>query len=271
MNISGSVGYTLLKLKSQNKYVLLFADIHDDVNYCKQDSVMIDTWLDNKDNNDILLEEAVREKLSLTELWPGSLHTKKLQELNRNNHKIKPIDVRPLLIPFSWELSEINKELSKMSLKEYISKLEDLFNLKKTKFMLNYIYPEVKKLGDSIFKVSLLTHFNELKELFEEFKEEYKKYMEKTILYLFRNNPVVLERINNLTSLIMEWYILVLIHNSDINTIIHVGLAHSNRLLDLLSQVYRFEVLKESGINRMSERHSHNACVKMPEDISDIF
>ena len=70
MKLSGSVGYTLLvldiptnshengiinKYQLSPKYVLLLSDIHDGVKYCIEESIMIDKWLNSKDNNDILL------------------------------------------------------------------------------------------------------------------------------------------------------------------------------------------------------------------------
>jgi hypothetical protein len=301
MKLSGSVGYTLLVLdiptnsnsntnsKSNSnyynnnqlspKYVLLLSDIHDGVKYCIEESIMIDKWLNSKDNNDILLEEIVDKQLNLTDLWPSSIHTKKLKELNQNNPKIKPIDIRPLLIPFSWEIVYTNKKLEHVTLKEYISELDNLFSLKKTHFFMTYIYPEVKKLkSKEIFKVSLITHFNELKNIFEEFKKENNEYMNKTILYIYnlennlQYNNNLLETINNITSMVMEWYILLLIHNSDNNTIIHIGLAHSDKILELLKDVYQFKIIKESGINRMIDIDINNdACINIPQNITNLF
>ena len=70
MYISGSIGFTLLH--GYNKYILLFADVHDGVKYCKQDSIMIDKWLTANDNNDILLEEIMKDhQFNLKELWPN--------------------------------------------------------------------------------------------------------------------------------------------------------------------------------------------------------
>jgi hypothetical protein len=277
MYISGSVGFTLLH--GYNKYVLLFADIHDGVKYCMQDSIMIDKWLNANDNNDVLLEEVIREQFNLKELWPNSPHTQGLKNLNINNHNIKPVDIRPLLVPFSWELADNEKPLYKMLLVDYESRLNDLFNLKKTKFFITYILPEVKKLkNNEKFRVSLITHFYYMKELFDElFIDKLKtdmsnNYMHQTIYYLSINNRDILEKINNLISMIMEWYILVLIHNSTKNSIIHVGLAHSNKLLNLLKDVYGFKVITQNGVNEMNEIEDEaKACVLVPNEINNIF
>lgn len=278
MYLSGSVGYTLLKHKYTNKVILLLADIHDGVSYCNQDSVMIDKFLSSKDNNDILLEEAVRESFELTDLWPGAEHTQRLKKLNKDNKKIKPIDIRPLLIPYSWELlnsDNSGKEQANMTLKEYLSLIDQVFNYKKTKLMIGYFVKELKKLdkeGNPKMRELLLQHFQEMKELYLEYLKENELYLEKKMIEIVNSNPDLLEEINNMTSMIMEWYILLLILNSKTNSILHMGLAHSNRILDFLVDVYSFEVIKKSGINMMNEIIDEpNACLLVPDDINSKF
>ncbi len=278
MYLSGSVGYTLLKHKRLNKYVFLLADIHDGVSYCSQDSVMIDRYLSLKDSNDILLEEAVREEFELTDLWPGAVHTQRLKKLNRNNKKIKPVDIRPLLIPFSWELlvEDINdnKEQANITLEEYLSFIDKIFNYKKSKLMIKYFVKELKKLeqADPQMRELLLQHFQEMRELYNDFLIENKSKLKKPMKELSKNNQNLLEEINNMTSMIMEWYILLLILNSNTNCIIHLGLAHSNRILDFLVEVYSFEVIKKSGINVMNEINDEpKACLLVPDEINTKF
>ncbi len=277
MYLSGSVGYTLLKHKHTNKYILLFADIHDGVSYCHQDSMMIDNFLSIKDNNDILLEEVVREKLSLTDLWPSAEHTQRLKKLNKTNNKIKPVDIRPLLIKYSWELLDTthNKIYHDMTLEEYLSLIDDIFNYKNTKLMRKYFLPEVKKLDKVNIKLKeiLLQHFDEMRQLYFEFIEENKKNLDKPMSELYKNNKDMLEEINDMTSMIMEWYILLLILNSNTNSILHLGLAHSNKILDFLLEVYSFNIIKKSGINKINEIDSDKptACLMVPDDINTKF
>ena len=73
--------------------------------------------------------------------------------------------------------------------------------------------------------------------------------------------------------MIMEWYIVLLIYNDTTNKIIHVGLAHSNRLLDLLTLVYRFNIKYQTGINKMIEIPTNipSACVMLPPDVTNMF
>jgi hypothetical protein len=273
MNVSGSVGFTLLKHKRLNKYILLLADVHDGVSYCSRDAVFIDRWLMTKGhNNDILLEEVLRDYLNkLKELWPSSTHTQNLKDLSINNKKIKLVDIRPLLIPFSWELCDTDNMLGQFLLKKYLEILDSLFNFKRTPLMLKHILPQVLKLKDPYKKV-VVKHFYEIKDLYLQFIEEHKYLMDKQLLYILKTNPSILEKINNLLSLLMEWYIIVLIHNSSKNTIIHVGLAHSDRVLDLLLGVYDFEIINQQGINKMEDTYKPlHACININTNINNIF
>jgi hypothetical protein len=278
MLLSGSVGFTLLFNKNINKAVLLLADVHDGVSYCKRDSVMIDKWLSLKSmNNDILLEEAVREELSLTDLWPGAEHTQRLKKLNKENQKIKPVDIRPLLIPYSWELLDsIDKpELKNTTLDKYLQNIDDFYNLKKTKFMIKYIVPEIKKLyktTDENIKRILFLHFEEMKKYYMDYRNNNKECLDKPLYDVYVSNKDILEDINNMSTMIMEWYILLLIFNSKTNNILHLGLAHSNRLLDFLKEIYKFVTIKKSGINEIAEitNEQPEACLLVPEDINNI-
>ncbi len=277
MNISGSVGFTLLKHKILDKYILLLADVHDGVSYCEDESIYIDKWLMNKGmkySNDILLEEISRENINkLQELWPSSPHTQNLKNLSIKNKKIKLIDIRHLLIPFSWELCRTNVAMGKTILKKYLEILNSFFNLRKTQLMMNYVLPEILKLKEKQdFKVSLITHFNEIKNLYLEFISENKSLMDTDLLTIQQNNEGVLEKINNLLSLIMEWYVILLIHNNDKNIIIHIGLAHSDRILDILNKVYQFNIHIQNGINKMEDTYKPlHSCININNTINNIF
>ncbi len=261
-----------------NKYILLLADIHDGVSYCEQDSLMIDRFLSMKDGNNILLEEAVRETFDLTDLWPGAEHTQRLKKLNKTNQKIKPVDIRPLLIKYSWELldsTNLNLEQYNMTLAEYLSLIDDIFNYKYTKLMIKYFVPEVKKLDniDPTLKKLLLQHFDEIRQLYFEFLDNNKAYLNKPMIELYKTNKDTLEEINNITSMIMEWYILLLILNCDTNCILHLGLAHSNKILDFLLQIYSFRTIKKSGINMINEINNDvpQACLMVPDEVNNKF
>ena len=73
--------------------------------------------------------------------------------------------------------------------------------------------------------------------------------------------------------MIMEWYIVLLIYNNSKYKIIHIGLAHSNRIYDILTQVYRFNCKYKIGINKMIEIPNNipSACVMLPPDVTNMF
>jgi hypothetical protein len=276
MLLSGSVGYTLLE--KTKKRVLILADIHDGVSYCQRDSVMIDTWLSSKtDDNDILLEEVLREGFKLGDLWPLSIHTGRLKELNKNNKKIIPIDIRPFLIPFSWEilLNDPNNQIGKMRLNRYLIGLDNIFNLRGSKLMKQHICPQVKKLRETSDEKTiniLLTHFEEMNRIYCEYRDTNKKYLDETISDILKKDKDILENINEMTSMLMEWYTLLLILNSTRNSILHLGLAHSNRILEFLTETHEFKILKSSGVNTIAEiidetEKAPKACLLMPKNI----
>ena len=289
--LSGSVGFTLLKSKNniENKdiYVLLLADIHDGVTYCKTNSTMIAELLNSKSTkNSILLEEIFtpkedknkEEKVKLKALWPNSKHTNELQILNNTNDRITPIDIRPYLIPFSWELvNNSDSKLGKMELKKYIEPLENFFN-KSLKFYNENIKDKVDMMNtiqsyNTGSKLSPSIHFEEIHKLFDDFKKEFEENMNNSIFILTTTNIIPLERINNLISLIMEWYTILLIHNNIKNIIIHCGLAHNQRLLDLLTKVYRFNIIQQKGINKMTDlpHDIPSACILLPSNVIGMF
>ena len=128
INLNGSIGYTLL-IKNKIK-ILILADMHSNLPYCKTDGIFISDWFKNKYNSKILLEEVPRVGPQLKELWPSSPHTQKLkEEYIKNSHIIQGVDIRPLLIPFSWELAS-DEDTHSLKLKEYLELINLFFTLK---------------------------------------------------------------------------------------------------------------------------------------------
>jgi hypothetical protein len=123
-NIYGSVGYTLLR----NKYntILILADVHSKLPYC-ENKIDISDWLKmNMNFTNVLLEEVPRNGVELNELWTESDHTQKLKDLFlQNSNLIHAIDIRPYLIPFSWEMCELKSD--NITLNNYLKKIVILF------------------------------------------------------------------------------------------------------------------------------------------------
>ena len=73
LNLSGSIGYTLLN--NNNKKVLILADMHSELPYC-QNGIFVSDWMKSKNKSKILLEEVPRTGSQLKELWPVTILTK---------------------------------------------------------------------------------------------------------------------------------------------------------------------------------------------------
>ena len=126
ININGSIGYSFLSDKKYN--ILILADIHSELPYCKTDGIFISEWLDNKKTSKLLLEEVPRINIKLQELWSTSEHTQKLKEIYiKKNDIIHGVDIRPFLLPMSWEIIESDESII---LKDYIKLINDFFTLK---------------------------------------------------------------------------------------------------------------------------------------------
>jgi hypothetical protein len=275
--LSGSVGYTFLK--NNNIHVLLLADIHDGVEYCKQNSKMIAQWLDETSNKYTILLEEVKGDYKLTDLWPGSKHTQELKKLNHDSNKVIPVDIRPQLIPFSWELAKTTNDLGKTTLASYIKLLKDFFRntLDSNDIMVQNNIINMKQVqstnNSNESYISPEYHLQQLKKIFDDYLATYKSIMNSCIEDIIKKNVDCLERINNIISMIMEWYIVVLTYNNSHNTIIHIGLAHSKRVLDLLLKVYRFTTIEEYGINKIADVNSitPSSCILVSQSINNIY
>ncbi len=256
--ISGAVGYTLLKHPNIKEFILLLSDIHADVTYCKDvNSKEIHTLLDEYTEKGVtvFLEEALREdNIQLEALW-NAPHTEALRNLNLTNYKIIPVDIRQLLIPFSWELCEGNKEQCEMTVRQYLEELDHFFTFQPIQCMIKYILPQIRlSLGYPRTRKMLIIYFYLLRKIFAKYLHENKQYWDYTIGKLVSEKKTdILEKINMILSMIMEWYIILLINNCQSNMIIHIGLAHSSNVLELLNSIFQYQITQQAGINKMTD------------------
>lgn len=275
--INGSIGYTLL-IKDSIK-VLILADLHSELPYCDTSGIFISEWLKSKKASTVLLEEVPRIKnIELKELWPSSPHTQKLKEIYIDNSIIiQGVDVRPFLLPFSWEIVELKTDCN---LKTYIDiiykfyKLEDPF----FKEYLGNIYTK-----DYLRKSTLGMHYLVNKHTFNLYYLLCRPHLNTLISILSKTNRNILDRINDIISDIMEWYIVAKIfegiRNNKKSFIIHAGLAHTAKLIDIL-QRYDYKITRSEGATAMTDLEapeadridsSMNGCLLLPEDINNQF
>lgn len=246
--LSGATGYTIFK--KDNKEILLLADIHDGVNYCTQNQshTNISTFLNKHSSSyQIVLEEATNDlSLKLENLWPNALHTTNLRLLKEKNDKIIPTDIRPYLIPFTWQIAESNIEYKKCPIKKYLILLNEFFQERGYAYE-QFILPYYEFLDSENNKI-ILTLFKYIKNTFLDLTNNWSN---ETVWFIISNNIKTMERIDYINSLIMEYYILLLILSDKRMTIIHTGLAHSSRLKEFLKNYFHFIIIEDRGMTNI--------------------
>ena len=262
--IYGSVGYFLLK--GPNNKILLYADKHDDNMGCDNNTDMAG-WMKTKfTSSNIILEEVPRnEDSKLEELWPTSYHTQNLKNLYLENpHIIKGSDIRTYLIPYSWELDG-TEEQRMITLLEYIKMIDDFFSLK-NEYCIKTL-PIYKKLQHTLKG----KHFMILKKNFQNFLTRNQSQLGKTINNIKQNNISILEDVNSILDSIMEWYTIANIDDNR-NNVIHVGLAHSEKIVEWLTTHYKYIIEMEQGVNYMKHLSNNvSGCVKLSHEIDRQF
>jgi hypothetical protein len=270
--LSGTTGYTILNNSDRSKSILLLADIHDGVSYCLKDkpAEYIDEFLERKSkSHQILLEEATNNNdLNLTDLWPDAEHTSKLKKLKENNDNIIPVDLRPYLILFSWQLANSNKRYIEMKINKYLYNFDIFFN-KRGKVYEKYISPYIEFIDSEYLKI-LNTLFEEIRVLYLKNKDTYSGL---SIGEILEKDKKYMHFIDHINSLIMEYYTLLLIFSDKRDSIIHTGLAHSTRIKKFLVEKFNFDIYKDINMTDISQytgSDSTNACVLHPK-INNFF
>lgn len=264
--IYGILGYSFLTNNLFNKYILILSDMHDKIEYCNKPFVNIADWLSSKlDSSEILLEEVDnKNNLKLYSIWKSSIHTKQLRELFLNNSEIiHAIDIRPLLVPFSWEFNYT----SYISLKKYLQIINSFF--------INYKI--------NLTNQKIINHFNLIKKEYKKFKFKLiiNNYYNKQLYYIYNNNINIFYSINTILDNIMEWFIIYKLYKSKKNNvIIHTGLYHSEKILHLLVNLYKYKLLSQDGINTISQAENKEnksnkendfECISIPTIIDNIL
>jgi len=270
-NIYGSVGYTLLR----NKYntILIFADVHSKLPYCENKIDISDWFKDNMNFTNVLLEEVPRDGVELNELWTESDHTQKLKNLFlQNSNLIHAIDIRPYLIPFSWEMCELKNDNNIITLNNYLKKISIFLELEDDYFKnnLSLVYNE-KYLMKNVY---LGKHFLELHILFNSYKEKYAKHMGENICEIFKEDKTILEEFNNILDSTMEWFAIAKMFQLKFNkknVIMHTGLYHSNNIRNKLMELYDYKIVDNNGINTIKDienNKNYNGCISLSPSVT---
>lgn len=268
-NIYGTIGYTTLENTRNNNKIIVFSDMHGSLPSCDPNQIKISSWFQSKFNSSkILLEEVPRDGFNLEELWDQSPHTQDLKNLYLSETRyIQAVDIRPYLIPFSWEL--IDKADKNTILKTYLREIDNFFCLKSNHFLKNLDVYNKSKLKNT----DLGKHFLKIKKNYGDFLLNHNNLIEQSIEQIHDNKIELLHQINIILDEIMEWYICAnIMVNQNKSIILHTGLAHSEKVIRWLLINYNYIIIKRTGVNSLSEtKVNMSGCVQLPTDIDSQF
>ncbi len=199
INISGSIGLTILINNKTNKKVYIFYDDHSNSEYCKENNFYINNLFEyffiKNQNTIFLLEEPfIKDGDKLIDLWVGSEHVVKFRKFycklldkckNKVFCKAFPIDIRLCMVEIS--LDELFDNLTtpnyfddvSLTVQQYFSNILYLFDL-------NYSSESTKYKPDDnvIFIKRVFDIFNNSEyylKLKEKVKSFYNKYIESNL------------------------------------------------------------------------------------------
>jgi hypothetical protein len=130
--------------------------------------------------------------------------------------------------------------------------IDEFFSMKNSYLIKNCKLYNSKEL----INLPLGRHFLEMKDEFYNLLLKFKKLklLDKNIKYIIDNHLQYLIDINELISKIMEWYICACIcYYDNRSLIIHVGLAHSEQIINQLQTTYKYKIIESQGINKLEE------------------
>ena len=264
--IYGSIGYTILKLNY--KKIIILSDMHDVLKPCNKNEIFISKWLENKikkNKSKILLEEVPNNHNNLKLLWEESPHTNELKKLYlEKSHLIVGIDIRYLLIPFSLEL--INDINTNLYIDEYLKQVNDFFSLIFFKLN-NFKYFKLENLKNTLIG----KHFIKIKNNYKHFLLKYKIILNNKLVSVITSDFI--NDFNDILNDIIEWYTCACIFEYDNKSIIiHIGLYHAEKIINLLINIYKFKIIDIYGINNIKQTDDiieHNGCVMISDNIDN--
>jgi hypothetical protein len=151
--------------------------------------------------------------------------------------------------------------------------LIDIFFQLKHKFFITNLGNIYTKdyLKDSKLGVHFLNLKNRTQALMKKNKSIIKEKTENLI-----NKDIMID-LNELISLIMEWYIIAKVYKGveerQTSFIIHAGLAHTSNIISVLKEIYGFQVLETVGSTDYDKDKDNvtDGCLKLPNKINDLF
>ena len=263
INLSGAIGVT--KLIRNNKKITIFSDNHEKDNYCTDDYFHKENISDyitkKKFTSQILLEEVERTpNIKLIDLW-STPHTQDLKNLflSDKTKLIIPIDIRSKFFPFSWEI--LNNKKKSLLMSEYLEKFTNFFLGKEQ------VIPNYNKLLSQVIldRKGIDEYFKDIK-----FKYYYlllKFNLEEPISYNFNEFKPLFYKLNDISNMIMEYYMMLLALTTEKESIIHSGLYHTSNFIKNIKKYYGFREIYKSGVTDINERDTeYSSCVEYSDE-----
>jgi hypothetical protein len=273
--IFGSIGYTILSNSTlfPTINILLLYDSHDEqIKKCNttEKDIQIDEYLyELLNKNYILMIEEVplydslEKKKTLIGLWDDSNHIKnirKFYETNKNNKNLIPFDIRFELID-SFDENDYNDT----SLYDYTKNIFIFLMLEHHFFKPSILYT---KSIDNSFIRSL---YKDILIKFRNIIIPNKDNLNIKLKY-FKDKKNIIDKLNDILSDIMEFYILIKLFDliqSNTNIVIYGGLIHIDNIKKLLIKYYKFSIKNNYGITEFNEFNKDfvnydNQCIEIP-------
>ena len=202
-------------------------------------------------------EEVKRNKKSeLKELWSTSEHTVELKNLYLDNpDTIIPIDIRQYLYVVSWEL--LDTKTKKLTMREYLERFISFFDYQNN-------IPDLTKLMDKIiFKTTgIAKYFNLMKKDFNNIIKQF-DINETIVNHINKYDKRFLLMIDDIASMIMDWYTIINIFTTKKDTYIHAGLFHTSNIIQIIVDNFNFTISYQSGTNDINNHNDIKSCVNI--------
>lgn len=287
INISGSIGLTILLDKKTNKKVYIFYDDHSNLEYCKDNNFFINNLFEyffiKNQNTIFLLEEPfIKDGDKLIDLWSGSEHVIKFRKFycklldkckNKVFCKAFPVDIRLCMVEIS--LDELFDNITTpnyfdditLTVEEYFFNILFIFNIDNLSstcvpddnitflrkvfdiFSTTGYYIKLKNKVESFYNKYIKTNFNlDIKDFISKYSQFKFEYI-KGYPFVDNNNYIMTDDFDKIMSGIMEFYIVMLINHIDNNIfILNAGYFHCNNVEHILINNYGFEIIYQTGI-----------------------
>ncbi len=287
INISGSIGLTILLDKKTNKKVYIFYDDHSNLEYCKDNNFFINNLFEyffiKNQNTIFLLEEPfIKDGDKLIDLWSGSEHVIKFRKFycklldkckNKVFCKAFPVDIRLCMVEIS--LDELFDNITTpnyfdditLTVEEYFFNILYIFNIDNLSstcvpddniiflrkvfdiFSTTEYYVKLKNKVESFYNKYIKPNFNlDIKDFISKYSQIRFEYI-KGYPFVDNNNYIMTDDFDKIMSGIMEFYIIMLINYIDNNIfILNAGYFHCNNVEHILINKYGFEIIYQTGI-----------------------